>query len=179
MNAQRARILDCVERVPGIHFNELVRELDLAPGQVQYHTRKLSRDGRVDRDPLYGRTHYYPPGCGDWERGALALCRRETARDVLHYLLDAGPSEPASVARVLDVARSTLEWHTNRLVERDLVCKERDADGRVTLSLAKPTETTRILGTVTPSAPDRMTDRFTRLVDRLLDEDPIDGRTDG
>jgi len=179
VNAQRARITDCVERVPGIHFNELVRELDLAPGQVQYHTKKLSRDGRIDRDPLYGRTHYYPPGCDEWERGALALCRRETARDVLTYLLDAGPAEPARVARALDIARSTLEWHLDRLVERDLVRKKRDTEGRVTLVLAKPAETAQVLGTVTPSVPERMTDRFTRLVDRLLDEDPIDGRTDG
>lgn len=170
MNAQRARIVDCVERVPGIHFNELVRRLDLAPGQVQYHTRKLCREGSLRRDPLYGRTHYYPPGCSEWKRGALALCQRETSRDVLIYLLDAGPSQPKRVADALDVARSTLEWHLDRLVERGLVRKERDDDGRVTLALVRPTETARVVETVTPSVPERMTDRFARLVDRLLEE---------
>ena len=170
MSVQRTRIAERVERVPGIHFNELVRQLDLAPGQVQYHTRKLCREGQLDCERLYGRTHYYRPDCDEWERKALALCRRETTRDVLMYLLDAGPTEPRRVARVLDIARSTLEWHTGRLTEADLVRKERDSEGRVTLVLENPAETARVLATVTPSVPERMTDRFERLVDRLLEE---------
>ncbi|MFC7141098.1 winged helix-turn-helix transcriptional regulator [Halosimplex aquaticum] len=163
----RARIAAHVAENPGVYFSELVRQLDLAPGQVQYHLRRL--DDVVAAD-LYGRTHYYPPDCDDFERRALAALRRETAADVVVTLLRRGPSAPAEVAGEIDVARSTLEWHLDRLTDLDLVAKRRDERGRVTLVLERPEETARLLRTVEPSLPDRLVDRFTRLLDRLLAE---------
>ena len=41
----RERIAAHVEHNPGVHFSELVRDLDLAPGQVQYHLRRLDASG--------------------------------------------------------------------------------------------------------------------------------------
>ncbi|MFB6107647.1 MAG: winged helix-turn-helix transcriptional regulator [Haloplanus sp.] len=169
MSETRARIERHVRDHPGVHFNELVRSLDLAPGQVQYHVRRLLDREDVARERLYGRTHYYPPAFDAWERGTLALVRRETARDVLGYLLERGDAPPGEVADALGVARSTLEWHLDHLVERDVVEKERDADGRVTLTLVRPEATRDLLGAVSPSLPDQFVDRFTRLVDDLLD----------
>ena len=170
MSETRSRIERRIDADPGVHFNELVRALDLAPGQVQYHVARLLDDDRLDREELYGRTHYFPPDTDEWERGALSLCRRETARDVLAALIVAGPQRPAAVAEDLGVARSTLEWHLDHLVEQGVVRKERDERGRVTLVLARPTETARLLDAVSPSLPERMIDRFTRLVDDLLAE---------
>ncbi|PSQ28225.1 ArsR family transcriptional regulator [Halobacteriales archaeon QS_9_68_17] len=170
MSETRKRIERHVSTDPGVHFNELVRTLDLAPGQVQYHVARLLDADRLDRERLYGRTHYFPPDTGEWERGALSLCRRETARDVLAALIVSGPQRPAAVADELGVARSTLEWHLDHLVEQGVARKERDERGRVTLVLARPTETARLLDAVSPSLPERMLDRFTRLVDDLLAE---------
>jgi len=170
MSDARDRIADRVAVDPGIHFNELVRTLDLAPGQVQHHVKRLLDTDRVVRERLYGRTHYYPPEVDEWERRALALCRRETARDALASLVVGGPQRPADVADDLGVARSTLEYHLDRLVEAGLVRKERDARGRVTLVLADPERTVRLLDAVEPSVSDRLVDRFTRLVDNLLAE---------
>lgn len=171
MSETRTRIETFVRNNPGTHFNDLVRSLDLAPGQVQYHVRRLLKGGDLTREAMYGQTHYYPPTVGSWERGALALFRRETARDVIGYLLADGASRPATVAANLDIARSTLEWHVDHLVEQDLVTKERDAGNRVTLTLTRPGETADLLADVSPSLPDRFVDRFTRLVDGLLAEE--------
>jgi len=167
---QRDRIYRHVDAHPGIHFNELGRELDLATGQLQYHLGKLRRDDRVVAESLYGRTHYYTPEYDDWERSAVAVLRRETARDVLLELIESGPSAPATVADELDIARSTLEWHLDHLTEQGLVEKRRDDRGRVTLALATPEETAALLRRVEPSIPDRLVDRFTRLVDNLVGE---------
>ena len=172
MTGTRNRIAHQVRRNPGIHFNELTRTLNLAPGQVQYHLRKLERSDDVVEESLYGRTHYYTPDYGTWQRGALAVLRRETARDVLVYLMANGPSEPDAVADGVDIARSTLEWHLDHLVEQDLVEKERDTRNRVTLVITHPEETARMLRLVEPSIADRLVDRFTRLVDGLLAGEP-------
>lgn len=170
MTHQRDRIHEYIATHPGAHFNALTRALDLAPGQVQYHLTKLQGQERVVEEHLYGRTHYYTPEYGSWERGAIAVLRRETARDILFYLLEWGPSSPATVAENLDIARSTLEWHLDHLTEQDLVEKQRDEHNHVTVVVSEPAETVRLLEEITPSLSQRMLDRFTRLVDNLLSE---------
>jgi len=170
VTTQRDRIREYVAGHPGVHFNELGRELDLATGQLQHHLKKLRRADAIVAESLYGRTHYYTPEYSDWERGAVAVLRRETARDVLLYLVEAGPSAPGPVADNLNIARSTLEWHLDHLLEQSLVEKRRDDRGRVTLALARPAETAELLRSIQPSMPERLVDRFTRLVDSLLGE---------
>ncbi|SFF78823.1 hypothetical protein SAMN04488063_0292 [Halopelagius inordinatus] len=169
MNETRTRITEHIGSHPGIHFNELVRSLDLAPGQAQHHIRRLVGDGTVHRSEYYGRTHYYPPEFDEWERATLALFRRETARDVLGVLLREETARPDAVAEELEIARSTLEWHLDHLVEQDIVRKERDIRNRVTLVLEHPDETAELLARVSPSLPERFVDRFARLVDSLLE----------
>lgn len=170
MSETREQIARHVRAHPGVHFNAVVRGLDLAPGQVQYHLRRLADRGDVVVEELYGRTHYYPAGVGAWDRRALALLRRETARDVVGVLLARGPTAPAEVADSLDLARSTLEWQVDRLVECGLVEKRRDRRNRVTLALVRRDDVVRLLREADPTLLARMVDRFTRLVDRLLAE---------
>jgi predicted transcriptional regulator len=105
-----------------------------------------------------------------WEREAIAVLHRETARDILFYLLEHGASKPDPVANELNIARSTLEWHLGHLVEQNLVKKLRDERNHVTVVVSKPTETIHLLDEITPSLSDRMVDRFTRLVENLLPE---------
>ncbi|WP_123535799.1 winged helix-turn-helix transcriptional regulator [Halosimplex salinum] len=167
-NDARTRVAAHVADHPGVYFSELVRQTDLAPGQVQYHLRKLG-DAVVSRE-FHGRTHYYPPDCDAFERRALAVLRRETAVDIVVSLLRHGPTPAADTAERVDVARSTLEWHLDRLTDLGVVAKRRDERGRVTLVLERPEETAGLLRTVEPSLPERLVDRFTRLVDRLLAE---------
>ena len=170
MSETRNRIATYVRTHPGVHFNELVATLDLAPGQVQYHLHRLLNNDVFVREALYGRTHYFPPKYDAWERGVLSLVRRETTRDILAYLIEHGPSRPDPVSDDLGIARSTLEWHLDHLVEQEVVEKRRDARSRVTLVLARPEATGWLLQEITPSLPERFVDRFARLVDQLLED---------
>lgn len=169
MTETRDRLHQHVQRHPGLHFNALVRRLDLAPGQVQYHLHRLSDANCVVGEELYGQTHYFPPDFDPLERRTLALARRETARDVLFYLLEQEEAPAATVADELDIARSTLSYHLDRLTDASLVEERRDDSGRIHVSLARPDETLRLLRTIRPSFPGRLVDRFTRLVDDLLE----------
>lgn len=169
-NETRRRVREHVHSQPGVHFNGLVRDSEFAPGQIQYHIRRLLQAEEVTEERLYGRTHYYPPEHDVWERRTLALARRETAREVLTYLLEHEGAKPATVAAELEVARSTLEWHLGRLAEQGVVEKAYDEHGRVTLFVAHPDRTTRLLAETTDSLPDRFADRFMRLVDDLFEE---------
>jgi predicted transcriptional regulator len=172
MTESRTEIERYVEHHPGSHFSAIVDALDQATGQVQHHLSRLVREGRLDRDALYGRTHYYPTGYDQWERAALALLRRETARGIVALLLTADGQRPAALAADLGVARSTVEYHLGRLIDGGLVEKRHDADGRVTVHLRRPQATARLLSAVDPSYADRFVDRFMQLVDGLLDGPP-------
>ena len=170
MSDTRDQIRAHVRANAGIHFNELVRESEFAPGQIQYHVRRLIDADEVVREERYGQTHYYPPEYDEWERAVLALFRRETAREIVVSLIEHGPSRPAAVADDLDIARSTLEYHLDHLVDHDVVEKEYDERNRVTLSLVDPDRTAPLLSEVSPTVPDRLVDRFSRLVDGLLED---------
>jgi len=165
MSDTRARIYRHIESHPGVHFRELTRALDLATGQVQYHLARL--DG-VHSESVNGRTHYYAASFDTWERRAIAFLRRETARDILVTLIERETARPGEVAAHLDIARSTLEHHLDGLVDHDIVEKRRD-EGHVMLALCRPEATVELLATVDPTATDRLSDRFTRLLDRLFE----------
>ncbi|AUG46806.1 ArsR family transcriptional regulator [Haloarcula taiwanensis] len=165
MNDTRARIYQHIKSNPGVHFRELTRALDLATGQVQYH---LARLDRVHSESVNGRTHYYTTSFDPWERHAIAFFQRETARDILVALMECETARPEEVADHLDIARSTLEHHLSSLTEHDIVEKRR-SEGRVTLALCRPDSTVELLAAVDPTASDRLSDRFTRLLDRLFE----------
>lgn len=167
----RTRIADAVRSTPGIHFNGLVRSLDLATGQVQYHLKRLLAEESVVKTELYGRTHYYPDTYDEWERRTLALLRRETTRDVVAVLFEMGSARPNELAETLDLARSTLEWHLDHLIEQDVAVKRYTSRNHVSIELARPEDTIELVRSADPTLLGKMVSRFTRLVDRMLAED--------
>ncbi|MEF8771193.1 winged helix-turn-helix transcriptional regulator [Halodesulfurarchaeum sp.] len=171
MGNTRTRIADTVQTKPGIHFNGIVRTCDLATGQVQYHLdRLLSEDVLVKAD-LYGRSHFFPTEYDEWERSTLSLLRRETTREVAAVILESGPTRPNELVEELGLARSTLEWHVNHLVEQDVVEKRYTTSEPVVLEVSRPKDLIELVQKADPTLLGQMVGHFTRLVDRMLAED--------
>lgn len=172
MTQTRSEIQECVYRNPGIHFSAVQRKLDIATGQAQYHLRKLCRNEKLEKEGVCGRTHYYPPTFSDWERGAVALLRRETTREIVLFLLDKDPVPPARIADRLDLARSTVEWHLSRLIEYEMAKKHRQTEGEsdLVVSLTDDGDIYRLLREIEPHILDRVVDRFSRFTDSLLED---------
>lgn len=170
MNETRRRIDEAIAADPGIHFNELVRSLSLAPGQIQYHVRRLISAERIVRHERFGRTHYFPPSYDEWERDAVSLLRRETSAAIVAALVTRESASPADVADELGIPRSTLEYHLSRLVDCGVIERRRADGNRIELSLARPDPTVTLLETVTSPPEATLVDRFERLVDSLLEE---------
>jgi predicted transcriptional regulator len=172
MSETRERVRDHVRTNPGVHFNALKRDLDIATGQAQYHLRKLRREQHVEREEICGRTHFYPPTYTPWERGVIALLRRETSRELVAFLLRHETATPEEIADHLDIARSTVEWHLSNLLEHDVATKRTvstDDGNRVVVELTDRERIYRELREIEPGLTDRLVDRFTRLADSLVD----------
>ncbi|XGI83924.1 winged helix-turn-helix transcriptional regulator [Halorutilales archaeon Cl-col2-1] len=168
MTSTRSTIQSHIAENPGVYFSQIVRSLDLAPGQVQHHLRSLREDDDVIEDSIRGYTHYYPETYDGWERETLAFLRRETVRDILFVIIEEEPNaNPVDITDELGIARSTLEWHLDSLVDRDIVEKNREMGGGVGLSLSHPERTHELLEEVSPSLSDRLTDRFIRAFDQI------------
>ncbi|CDK38768.1 helix-turn-helix domain-containing protein [Halorubrum sp. AJ67] len=163
----RTQIRRHVCDTPGVHFNQVGRDLDIATGQVQYHLRRLVRNDELAVERIGGRTHYFAPSFDPWERRALAFLRRETTREILVRLHADGPKRPKTLASDLDLARSTISWHVSTLAENGIV--EKSDDRPMTLTLNRPERTAELIETVSPSLPDRLVDRFVRTVDELFE----------
>lgn len=166
MPTTRARVRRHVRDTPGVHFNRVGRELDIATGQVQYHLRRLVADGELVVERVGGRSHYFDPSFDPWERRALAFLRRETARAIILRLHADGPTRPTTLASELGLARSTVSWHLSTLADAGVVDKSEDRP--MTVTLARPAETAALLDEVSPTLPDRFVDRFVRTVDSLF-----------
>ena len=173
MTSTNAAVKDCIYRNPGLHFNAIGRHLDIATGQTQYHLRRLTNQEAVQKEAICGRTHYYPPTYSAWERGTIALLRRETTREVVLCLLQTPGMQPAKIASRLDLARSTIEWHLSRLVEYGVVTKtasQNGTHGSTTIRLRNEEAVYRLLREIEPRLIDRLVDRFANLADDLLTE---------
>lgn len=170
MSEVRDRIEAHVQRQPGVHFNAIVDELDLATGQVQYHLRRLRKRDDVISEEWDGRTHYFSPEYDPVDRQAIATLRRETSRAILGTLLDTRPLPPDALAEQLGLARSTVEWHLVRLVDTDLVDKTYDDRGRVWLSPSDAVRCEALLDEIDPGYSARLVDRFAALIDETLPE---------
>lgn len=82
-------------------------------------------------------------------------------------IIEGGPSDPASAADTLGIARSTLEWLRDHLVAQGLVENRRHANDRVGFRHVRPEETVERLAAIEAALSKRFVDRFTRLVDSV------------
>jgi predicted transcriptional regulator len=152
---------------PGVHFNQVERDLDIATGQAQYHLRRLLNDKELIVERITGRAHYFDLAFDPWERRALAFLRRETAREIVFRLHSDGPLRPDVLTTELDLSRSTVSWHVSNLSDAGVVTKSDDRP--MTITLTRPEHTAELLDVVSPSLPDRLVDRFIRTVDSLFE----------
>ena len=166
--SDQQRLQAIVDDEPGIHFNQLVRTLDVSPDKTQRIIDDLVSDGAVVRDDHYGKTHVYPTEFDPWERECLALLRRETARDILTTLLTREVARPDAIAEAVGIARSTLEWHCERLERARIIEKHWDS-GRVTYELRDRDQLESLLEKVEPRLRDTWLDRAERLFDHVLE----------
>lgn len=169
MNEVREKICNEIQASPGIHFNELVRRLAIAPGQAQYHLRRLTSSQSVVEHRLGGRTHYFADDMSEEDCLAIAVIRRETANAILSIVLDNGEIAPKHLSSQLEVAPSTVSYHLDRLEAAGLVEKGYGPNGKMRLSVPNPLRAEELLQATDPDMVDRLTDRFERLVDGLLD----------
>lgn len=131
------RICRVVSEQPGIHFRGLARAATLPAGQLRHHLDRLVRRGILVELEDGGYKRFFLAGKHDPRlRPALALFARRVPRRIGSLLL-LRPMTRTELRRHLGCGDSTLGFHLARMVQAQVVTKQRDRSG-CRYALAEP-----------------------------------------
>ena len=171
LDATRRRILEFITSHPGAHLRDICRALGLAMGDVQYHIRRLERDGRIHsvRRGLY--KFFYPANLfGERQRDVLSVLSLERPRELLLNIIEHPESTQESLARATQISQPTVSWHLKRLVDLGIVGRRQE--GRVaTYSVAGGGEIATFIRTYHPSVWERWSSRLADIFIAYSQED--------
>ncbi|WP_297504021.1 metalloregulator ArsR/SmtB family transcription factor [Thermococcus sp.] len=121
---RRDEILGTIQHEPGITFRGLARRLGLGIGDLQYHLRKLERDGEVFSRRVGRRRYLFPKGLEDEAQRLLIAISTDTRRRILLRLIE-GPADQKTLSEYLGVSQPTVSYHMGELVKLGIIEAER------------------------------------------------------
>ncbi len=120
---RRNEILETIKNKPGITFRALARELGLGIGDLQYHLRKLEREGKVFSRKIGKRRYLFPSGFEEEAQRLLIGISTESRRRILLLLLK-GPLSQSEIAASLGLSQPTVSYHMGELKKLGIVKAE-------------------------------------------------------
>jgi len=158
----RHRILAYVASHPGTHLRQLCRELGLAVGDVQYHIRRLERDGTITSTRRGFYKFFYPSTLfGERQKDILSILALDTPRELLLAIVESPGSSQEELAHAVGVSQPTASWHLRRLVELGIVLREQRGRSTIySLTETSPLEVATFIRNYHPSSWERWSSRL-------------------
>jgi len=126
-NENRSKIIDLILEKPGIHFNELLRKTDLAPGNLVWHldileTYKVIKKRRVGNYVMF--IPYYNKN--PLSNIDLKLQKSELTLQILE-LIEGNPGIwNNKLTEEMEIHRKTIQYHIDKLIDLELVYKKKE-----------------------------------------------------
>lgn len=126
-NELRRRIYERVVDDPGATATRIAEALDIHLTTAIYHLEVLEDRGRIEgirqgRSTLYFENHRR---YGRMEKRVLTALRKDTTSDLLALVADNPGIHCAELARRMDLSRTSVKWHTDRLLDEGLLVDDR------------------------------------------------------
>jgi len=137
----RDRLEQYVQGHPGVYFSDLLRETDLARGQLSYHLRILQENDRIISVSRGGHKHFFP--AHEFSQPAqvlLSILTLDTPREILLHIYGEPGATRSDLAEAVGTTKPNVAWHLDRLVDAGLVSADKegrayhyypDADGEL------------------------------------------------
>lgn len=155
----RRRLLQLVEKYPGLHMRELARQAEIGESHAEYHLNELVKAGVVESvEEEFFRRFYAAKGSpSDADRGILATLRQPVPLKIVLVLLERGAATQGELAAAVKVSKSTMSYHVGRLLDAGIVVSAaKPAPG---IALHDPKHVERLLLKYRP--PKDLTERVT------------------
>lgn len=126
-NENRKSIIDAILAEPGIHFNDLLRKTELAPGNLVWHldileTYKIIKKKRVGNYLIF--IPYYSKN--PLSNIDLKLQKSELTLKVLEMIEENPGIWNKKLTNELNIHRKTIQYHIDKLLELGLVYRQKD-----------------------------------------------------
>jgi predicted transcriptional regulator len=146
--------------MPGIHFRELERRMNIATGTLVYHLDYLQKNDIIYAEKRSFYKRYYPKGkLSREEKRILSMLRLEIPRAIVLYLMHYPNSTHKQILKNFDISGATLSYHLKNLIEIGIICKT--IFGKKSVFKVKDTEkVAKLLITYKESFYDSLVDRF-------------------
>lgn len=168
-----AVLLRFVQQFPGVHLRELLRRLRIPPGTLDYHLRRLSRQGFLETRDVGGHRCVFPcrPIGAGWpvlekDQVLLALLRRRVPRAILLHLTYFGPATGRELSDSAGVSSALLLYYVERLESWGLVERVSSPAGPRKAKVVDPLRVRDIL-LRHPPLKERFEDRWITLWERM------------
>lgn len=135
----RRRVLELVQRAPGLHQREVARQLDLRASHAEHHLRHLVKSGLVWTLEEGGYVRYFPrvtaplpsesPGAaavGSRDARLLALLRQARPLKIVGVLVGVDEMTLQELSETTGIHPATLTYHVHKLESAGLVARRKD-----------------------------------------------------
>ncbi len=78
-------VRDLIKKIPGISYNELVRETNLSNGVISHYLIKLLENGEIEKEGVK-RGKYFFKNISKKDRGIITILRNKTNNEIFHLL---------------------------------------------------------------------------------------------
>ncbi len=120
----RRRIYDFLTANPGVHLRRIGQALGMSTGMLSYHLGYLERNGVLKAEEDGHRKRYYiARAFVEAQRRILAVLRQDVPRKIMLQLLTYGDRTFTDLQMSVGVSKSTLSYHLQKLMQRDLLVR--------------------------------------------------------
>ena len=121
----RKRIFETIQTSPGIHLREMVRSLDMAVGNLQYHLHHMEKKNIVFsvKDEQFVRYFVKDKKLDASDRKILSFLRKKACRHILLALMEIPGMNNKELSSAIGLSASTVSWHVKKLVDAGIVKK--------------------------------------------------------
>ena len=125
-NENRSKVIDFIVDDPGIHFSELLRRTNLAPGNLNWHIEILERY-KIIKSEIVGKYVIYFPyhGKNPLSNIDLKLQKSKTTMEILAMIQTTPGITQNQIAKCLEKNHKTVKYHLDKLIEVDLIEKRK------------------------------------------------------
>ncbi|NJE04011.1 metalloregulator ArsR/SmtB family transcription factor [Thermococcus sp. MV11] len=167
---RRNEILHAIEVKPGITFRELARELGIGIGDLQYHLRRLEKEGRIFSRKVGKRRYLFPRGFEEEAQRLLIAISTETRRRILLLLLE-GQRNQKDVAEKLNLSQPTVSYHMGELVKLGIVRARKDGKSVIYSLSYDPEVIARVIRDYRPGLWEKLADNLIDLLAGMGEEE--------
>lgn len=127
----RRKINDLIHKNPGLHLSKIAELLKMRTSHVEYHLIYLEKHDLITSEKEKGYKRFYIRGqIGLKDKQYLFILRQEKVLEIVLFLIKNGSSQHKEILEHINVSASTLSYHLNKMVKKDILIVDKYGDNK-------------------------------------------------